>query len=230
MWKALKLFWLEIRPNAAWDLVKYMLFGGVAGLVVIGYRVLAYVRELPQDRVIDVAIFATSFVLILGAYGLAKYRLNQMLQMFLAPQVKKLTGSIESASKGLDDADEKTAPSPSERIYVNVTPEYLTSFYNQHTAFQAAKLVEPYIGKWITVFGIVNDVTSESRGTKIYIVRPKEDSGFLLIVASFHEQTWIDRIVLLRREDKVAVVGQIKSVDSRSVWLDYCETIQEEAD
>lgn len=217
MWKTLKLIWREIRPNATWDLIKYMLIAGISFLVLYGYRLLAYARELPQDTVVDVVIFAAAFILITCAMALTRYRDNQVLEKMLRPVLEQAERVVAATG-----TSKEVAPPQSERIFVKVTPEYLASHFYEHTGVQATKLVEPYVGKWINVFGIVNDVSNALSQTMVILNRPRKE-GHLLIFAKFREQKWVDRIVLLRRKDKVAVVGQISSVSDNSITLDYCE-------
>ncbi|MFL6208190.1 MAG: hypothetical protein ACJ74W_05030 [Pyrinomonadaceae bacterium] len=68
----LKAVYYEVRPNALWDVIKYMIIVAVSLLAVGGYRLLAWTRQLPPDRVIDFAIFAGAFILLTFAYVLTK--------------------------------------------------------------------------------------------------------------------------------------------------------------
>ena len=43
------------------------------------------------------------------------------------------------------------------------------------------------------------------------------------VYALFRDKKWIDRLVLMRPGDHLALIGQIKSVDSQNVHLDNCE-------
>src|SRR5581483_9843281 len=47
-----------------------------------------------------------------------------------------------------------------ERVFVgeNVTPIYLVSFFNDHTALQASLMTKPFIGKWMKLTGLIRDV------------------------------------------------------------------------
>jgi hypothetical protein len=48
-----------------------------------------------------------------------------------------------------------------ERVFVDVTPSYLTGLLKDRLEIHGKKLVEPYIGKWLSVTGAVKDVDSE---------------------------------------------------------------------
>lgn len=219
MWKALKNIWREIKPNALWDLVKYMLIAGISFPVLYGYRVLAFVRELPQDRVVDAAIFIAAFILITCAMALTRYRDNQVLRKMLGPVLEQAERTLATTN-----TDEKSTPQPpSERIFVNVGPEYLSKFFLQHTDIQAARLIEPYIGKWMKVLGVVKDVSKVTKETVVVMERSSETDS-LIVFAYFSDPKWVERVVLLRRDDVLVVIGRISRVTLTSIYLNFCET------
>jgi hypothetical protein len=65
----------ELRPHALWDLVKLVLFllGG-SGLMTLAYRLLAWFRDQPQDRITDLVIFGSSVFLLALAFAIGRYR------------------------------------------------------------------------------------------------------------------------------------------------------------
>jgi hypothetical protein len=63
-----------LLPNAAWDGIKLLAIAGGAGMLAWAYRIVAFFRGLPQDRIIDIAIFAFSFLLLLSAYLISRRR------------------------------------------------------------------------------------------------------------------------------------------------------------
>src|SRR5438445_9878124 len=65
----------ELRPHALWDVIKLALFllGG-SGLMTLAYRLLAWFRDLPQDRITDLAIFGSSIFLLALAYAIGRSR------------------------------------------------------------------------------------------------------------------------------------------------------------
>src|SRR5208282_3665890 len=48
-------------------------------------------------------------------------------------------------------------------IYAKITPDELMDFYQERMEVEATRLLEPYIGKWITFKGAVGDVSIEDR-------------------------------------------------------------------
>lgn len=106
-----------------------------------------------------------------------------------------------------------------ERIIVDVTPEHLGRFVNQHTAIQADKLVEAYLGKWIKVAGPLGNVYS---GAVTFAYRT---FGDVTIYMYFDMEKWKDRLSVLTRDARINVIGQIKRVSSMEVQLENCELI-----
>lgn len=123
----------EIRPNFLYDVIKLIVIAAVSSLVVLGYRLLSLARQIPQDRVIDVAIFIVSFVLLLTAYGLAR-------------QANKQSDDLDEFA---DEPDQPTDAPEEVKEFTDVTVGQLTDFYKTHSTEDAQKLLAPFIGKWI---------------------------------------------------------------------------------
>lgn len=116
----------------------------------------------------------------------------------------------------------KDLPISNERITIDVTPEYLVSFFNNHTAVQANKLAEAYIGKWMKTSGTVQDVESQP-GHILVLFRPSQHGP--LVYAPFREQRWTDRVMTLKLGDNLTVFGQIRNVDRLTLFMDKCEIV-----
>ncbi|MDT5063040.1 MAG: hypothetical protein QOH63_3499 [Acidobacteriota bacterium] len=198
----------EIRPNLLYDLIKYMVIGAVSLLIVFGYRILAWVREIPHDRVVDIAIFATAFLLLSIAYGISKHQRRAIIPNAAQPE------AVET------ETQESEALASTERIIVNVMPEYLMSFYHEHTGIQAEKLFAAYKGKWIKVAGKLGDV----RASEDYSTVAFEYGSPETIIMFFYEE-WTERLSILRRGDSITVLGQIEKGDAYTLTLDNCELV-----
>jgi hypothetical protein len=93
------------------------------------------------------------------------------------------------------------------RVLVDVTPQYLTDFFREHTDIQAKKLLEAFIGKWMRVSGPVGDVyaNDESNAT-VYFNPPTY--GRTRVLMYFNDKATIDdRLRVLKKGDRVTVVG-----------------------
>jgi hypothetical protein len=117
----------------------------------------------------------------------------------------------------------------SSRIFVSasVTPAYLIGLFKEHTSFQAKKLIEQYLGKWMPITGLVHDTNPT---TTFSFSDPQQIAQLFifeegrLLTARFNE-SWVDRIAILRRGDKVSFIGKIADVNAMAIDLDDCELV-----
>lgn len=65
----------DIRPNLVYDVIKFAVLAGVSVIALVMYRLLAWARDIPQDRVIDAVILILALALIFGgSYLLSRFR------------------------------------------------------------------------------------------------------------------------------------------------------------
>jgi hypothetical protein len=127
------------------------------------------------------------------------------------------------SSTGFQKTQENHAPTLDERIVVDVTPEYLVGFFREHTTAQAKKLLEAYIGKWMKVSGVVQDVESNPNHYLV-LFRPSSVNA-PLIWAHFREQRWMERVLTLKLGDNLTAFGQITNADHLTLFMDNCEVV-----
>ena len=97
----------------------------------------------------------------------------------------------------------------------------LTKIYQEHTAVQAEKLIDPYIGGWLKVRGSVNDVTKEVLGEGYRtVVAVGED----LVFAGFVQESQ-DELPRLLRNEKITIVGRIAKVEAFGLQLEESELL-----
>jgi hypothetical protein len=112
---------------------------------------------------------------------------------------------------------------PDGRVLVDVTPQYLTDFFREHTDIQAKKLLEAFIGKWMRLSGPVGDVyaNDESNATVYFYPSTYRRTQILMY---FNDKPIIeDRLRVLKKGDRITVIGQIDWASPRSLELDNCE-------
>ena len=107
------------------------------------------------------------------------------------------------------------------RIFVgsNVTPAYLVGLLKQGTVIRAVKQTESYIGKWMKLSGILDDVLPA--GGQVMVTFKTNLS--LHDVIMYFNVTWIDRLSILSKGDKITVLGKIDKINVISVYLENCE-------
>lgn len=114
---------------------------------------------------------------------------------------------------------------PDGRLVVNVTPDFLSGFFRQHTSIQAKSLLSPYIGTWIKVSGIVQD-TKEYRDATITVYLKCDVTNILACaLAMSFSHKWKDRLTILTRGDHVTVLGQLQAADAYVLNLENCELL-----
>lgn len=110
-----------------------------------------------------------------------------------------------------------------DRIFVDVTPEYLMGLFDNQTSIQASKLVSSFIGKWIPkVSGQLGDIHLISP-ERALVAFPMPQSDFRRVLMYFRGNYWIDRLSVLKPNYHITVLGQIKTVERVRVELDNCE-------
>ena len=123
-------------------------------------------------------------------------------------------------------AVEASAPSagqgPVSRTTINRTPEQLIANFKGVTGVQGRDRVRPYLGHLLRVSGPLEDVHLVSDG-----IRSATFAGRALgrdfVYANFFDKKWFGRLETLSPGDHLAVIGQIRDIDTLSINLDHCE-------
>lgn len=108
-----------------------------------------------------------------------------------------------------------------ERIFVgeSITIEHLTDFFADHTAIQAMKLTEVFIGKWMRIAGAIDEVVPTRPGHAQVSFRDIRDPYLFL----YFEDQWIERLAIMKPGDKLEAIGRISKIDRLAVSLENCE-------
>jgi hypothetical protein len=109
------------------------------------------------------------------------------------------------------------------RVPTNATPGELTDIYRRHTALQAKKLSECYLGTWLKISGSVFDVERGRSGEMtVYLTSVP---GVVSIVTCEFQKEWEQRCSVLRKDQKVSVLGKVSRIDATVMSLATCEFI-----
>jgi hypothetical protein len=115
-----------------------------------------------------------------------------------------------------------TTAIPKHQDIVDIDLNYLRSFYRDHTAIQAAKLAEAYIGTLVQASGSVWDVDGDAVGLRVYISAKTATDEEYTIILKFNP-SFADRIAILRRGDWLSAIGRIEKVTAHWVLLTGCD-------
>lgn len=167
---------------------------------------------LGSSRVID-------FMVAVSLLGLVVALLYQTNRNMASVAVTR-TGHHPRGAERLPEPQTERTPSPVRRVVVDVSPQYLMSLCEGHTAVQAQKSVELYVGKWMRVSGTVEDVSKLFWWCVELIIDPATHRR---ILANFSDETMYDRISVLPKGSRLEVFGQIESVRTTLISLQNCE-------
>src|ERR1051326_111331 len=153
-------------------------------------------------------------------------------------QPQPATGTATARDKVTPD-EELPIAKAQEQTPLDIAPEKLLGFFERYNHAQAEALVRPYLGKWMEVSGNVVEVRRErlisnessqriTDGIEVTFetLTIKKAKSTVAIYAMFEEQRWMDRAMVLKRNEGIRVRGQIKSVLSSSFSLEHCEIIE----
>jgi len=132
---------------------------------------------------------------------------------------------------------EEKGAEPESRVFVgeSTTPEYLISIFQEHTDIQGAQLTAAYLGKWMKVSGSLGNVISSApTRAQLTFERPEvplaeRASSYYIDLFMMFREPWIDRLAILKRGDRLTVIGQIQRVDRVSIQLENCELVGTDA-
>lgn len=118
----------------------------------------------------------------------------------------------------LGSTHEKERP---DLIFVEEGPSFFVQLARPHTSIQAENLLQPYMGKWMKLSNVtVHDVDTFGN---LYIVSGMSEDGITLTM--YFEKQWSERILILRRDSKIGIIGQIRAVEF-GVRLENCEILR----
>lgn len=121
-------------------------------------------------------------------------------------------------------------PSPEEagRTYLPVgfTVERIMSFYEGNTNLQAKRLIKPLIGKWLRYTGIVGGVSELGGGNAAVWFQEKYGPFDTRVMCRF-EPKHVDALHILKRGDRITVIGELDDADYLALNFKNCEVVGE---
>lgn len=115
---------------------------------------------------------------------------------------------------------------PSERIFVDKTPQELTKIFKTYIDAQAEKLIQPYMGKWLRIAGPVQNASQISGKFWQVFLHLESDSMFGIQIVLYFANTWTEHLSLISRGTNINVIGRISKISSGELDLQACELIQ----
>jgi hypothetical protein len=101
------------------------------------------------------------------------------------------------------------------------SPHFLMDLYKERTRIEGDALVQPYIGKWLVVYGTVRNVSTETDDTiRITLEMEGPNSRKDIVFVDF-DAAWIPRVSILGKNSKIRAIGQIGRVDHNTIFLKH---------
>jgi hypothetical protein len=100
---------------------------------------------------------------------------------------------------------------------IHVSPDHLWSVFEGRTHVQAHKLIELYIGNWMTLSGPLGNV-GDILVTFQYGLLPSMKGIYM----QFNDEPSRDRLSMLLPGHYITVIGQLAEVRSMDIELDNC--------
>jgi hypothetical protein len=112
-----------------------------------------------------------------------------------------------------------SAPAPNaSKIFINATPDYLMDLVEGKLSTEAERMIEPYIGKWMTVTDRISDVSIRNTGS---IVTERNDRYRQLDL--WFNSAWNERLNVLYKGQEIRVNGKIDRIWPTRIFLIDCE-------
>ena len=132
-----------------------------------------------------------------------------------------------SSDRGDQSKGAVTAEPP---VHIDTQPEELIEFFRRHTHVQAEKLVAPFLHKWITVSGNLDEVLDDADFGHVaaMIKRTIESKGEEITINVWMRfpRSWLDQLAMLKRGDPITVSGQLAFVNAGKVQLERCQLVR----
>jgi hypothetical protein len=116
-------------------------------------------------------------------------------------------------------------PKTIKRVYLRETPHELTRPFDELTAYQAAKLTEAFVEKWVRWQLEVTNVLQRGPAEIVTVTGWwGEDRHSITVVMDFDPADQ-SSVTHLSRGATVTVEGQITSLETASVFLNHCRIV-----
>lgn len=140
-----------------------------------------------------------------------------------APSGFPSNGVIPTAEPPADDEDEAR---PREFVEDHITAKYLTDLCRDVTSMEAGKLKAPFVGKWMKVFGYINDIADQEESMTVMLYTEEQaPHPYFAIYADFNDQNCFWRLRQMSRGQKFSVCGKISSIEHFTIRMRTCEII-----
>jgi hypothetical protein len=110
--------------------------------------------------------------------------------------------------------------SSADKIFLNVTPDYLIDLFKDRTVSEGHRLTGVYLGKWMRLSGSLDTIEGpdEYGDISIHFSTPEHN-----IISMVFSKDWVSQFAVLRPGQKISVVCRVKDVSPVFLRLEKCE-------
>jgi hypothetical protein len=143
------------------------------------------------------------------------------------PSAKEIAQEIAKLNSPLPPKHEpettvKVDAKPSQTT-VDVTPEYLMDIYDGLTAIQAEKLAAAYIGKWVPISGVIQNVGGPSLFGAALISIALHEKGKAKLIVLYFDEGEVTHVESLLQGQSIEAFCQVNRFGANDLRLVHCE-------
>jgi hypothetical protein len=120
-------------------------------------------------------------------------------------------------------------PLGDDRVFLDKTPPDLAEIFNANISVKAEKLIEPFIGKWMKVWGSISNISRYKDGSCFvyirYLNKPEDAWSKMTMAVLEFDARWNDRLSILDGGENITAIGEIERIGYQEVKLIKCELV-----
>ncbi len=183
--------------------------------------------EHPSEAATEIINFFISIADLPFLRPLALVLLGIVIGLWVDSLARKQQFKVEvnrlSSSEIMTTQQDNISDDKSERVIIDVTPDFLIGLHKNYMSIEAKRLLAPYIGKWIKVSGLIDDINSHERGVLVTLMM--EPNDIWPKVYMHCEIEWLDRLSVIKKDTKISAIGQIKDISPHNISLFHGEIL-----
>ena len=163
-------------------------------------------------------------VILIGLFLLVRTRAKEKVPSDpLVTQPESLIVEELPASPVIEEQAISPSGGDSNRVFTLRTPAEVLEEFNDRTDLQAARSTKRYVGKWITVDGIIKGVSELPRAGLIAVLIGVTPKSYETIRLYFDSKRWQQHLDTAEEEDIIVAQGKIEQVKRFGIELEDCE-------
>jgi hypothetical protein len=215
----------ELRPHAIWEVIRWIVITAGSLMIPIIVALWQKIRHVPLDWAILGGLFLVSFAIFSVGIGVLLY-----IGRKIGAAAETNSSVPQTSEEPLVGTPELAQPLPvaipGNKKLISLTPQELVRLFNTGgTSAQANRLIQPYVGKWMQISGVVNDVAHFGPDTN-QVSFTEGPMGLGIIILMYFREKWADEVSMLVKGENITVRGQLRSIEYRdTVALNKCELL-----